>query len=37
MRRAFKDAEFHREYKKLTGEDPIRLRKRSGKCRATPK
>lgn len=22
MRKAFKDAEFHREYKKLTGEDP---------------
>jgi len=39
MRRAFKDAEFHREYKKLTGEDPIRRcrkrwRKRSEKWRA---
>jgi hypothetical protein len=22
MRRAFKDADFHREYKKLTGEEP---------------
>ena len=22
MRKAFKDAEFHREYKKLTGEEP---------------
>ena len=22
MRKAFTDAEFHREYKKLTGEDP---------------
>jgi hypothetical protein len=22
MRKAFKDADFHREYKKLTGEDP---------------
>jgi hypothetical protein len=22
MRKAFKDAQFHREYKKLTGEDP---------------
>jgi hypothetical protein len=22
MRKAFRDAEFHREYKKLTGEDP---------------
>jgi hypothetical protein len=42
MRRAFKDAEFHREYKKLTGEDPDplmpeELEKQSGKCRATPR
>jgi hypothetical protein len=22
MRKAFKDSDFHREYKKLTGEDP---------------
>ena len=41
MRKAFKDAEFHREYKKLTVEDPDPLmpkwRKPSGKCRATPR
>jgi hypothetical protein len=35
-RKAFKDAEFHCEYKKLTGEEPDplmpkRWRKRSGK------
>ena len=40
MRKAFKDADFHREYKKLTGEEPDPLmpeemEKATGKCRAS--
>jgi hypothetical protein len=42
MRKAFKDPDFHREYKKLTGQEPDPLmpeemEKASGKCRATPR
>lgn len=42
MRKDLKDAELHREYENLNGEDPDplmpkRWRKRSEKCRATPK
>ena len=41
-RKAFNDAEFHRDYKKLTDEDPDPLipeemEKRSGKFRAPPR
>jgi hypothetical protein len=42
MRKAFKDSEFQREYKKLTGDGPDPLmpgkwRKPCERCRATPR